>query len=194
MIAGANWGARTDERALGLACEELLPGARVRLHRAISIHAEPSIVFRWLCQLKLAPYSYDLIDNFGRKSPSELTPGVERLEVGQRFMMIFSLSSFARDEHITLCARRTAVTYAVRQEEHVTRLIVRVLFNPPGGLIGATLTAHALALGDLVMMRRQLLRLKELAERDVAGEVSSDGTSPPARRRDVAQNASQTGQ
>jgi hypothetical protein len=182
VIAGANWGARADERALGLACEELLPDAPVRLHRAVSIHAGPSMVFRWLCQLKLAPYSYDLIDNLGRGSPRELTPGIERLEVGQRFMTIFSLASFVEDEHITLLARRTAVTYAVRQEERLTRLVARVLFDPPGGLLGAALTARALALGDLVMMRRQLLRLKAFAERDAAGELMSDSTSPGARR------------
>jgi hypothetical protein len=168
MITGANWGTRADERRLSLACEELLPDAPVRLHRAVSIHTQPSTVFRWLCQLKLAPYSYDLIDNLGRRSPRELTPGVERLEVGQRFMTIFSLASFVEDEHITLLARHTAVTYAVRQEERLTRLIARVLFDPPGGPIGAALTSNALALGDLVMMRKQLLRLKMLAERDVA--------------------------
>jgi hypothetical protein len=168
MIAGANWGARDDERALLLACDGLLPDAPVRLHRAISIDAQPAVVFRWLCQLKRAPYSYDLIDNFGRKSPSELTPGLERLEVGQRFMTIFSLASFAAGEHITLAARHTAVTYTVRREEQLTRLIARVLFHPPGGKIGQTLTARVLALGDLVMMRKQLLTLKKLAERDLA--------------------------
>ena len=43
-----------------------------------------------------------------------LTPGLERLEVGQRFMRIFSLASFAPDDHFTLRAPSVAVTYAVR--------------------------------------------------------------------------------
>jgi hypothetical protein len=167
MSAGANWGASREERALALACDELLEDAPIRLHRAVSIEAPPAVVFRWLCQLKLAPYSYDLLDNFGRRSPRALVPGTELLEVGERFMTIFSLVSFSRDEHITLRARRTAVTYAVLPGAAMTRLLARVLFDPPGGSLGSALVGHALALGDLVMMRKQLLTLKELAERSV---------------------------
>jgi hypothetical protein len=164
MIVGANWGATADERAMTLACDDVLPHASVRLHRAVSIEAPAAAVFRWLCQLKLAPYSYDLIDNLGRESPRQLTPGVEHLQVGQRFMTIFSLVSFAGEEHITLRSRRTAVTYAVLANEGQTRLLARVLFDPPGGRLGAALTGHVLALGDLVMMRKQLLTLKNLAQ------------------------------
>lgn len=166
MSVGANWGATREELTLTLACDGLLSGAPVRLHRAVSISAPAATVFRWLCQLKLAPYSYDVIDNFGRRSPRQLTSGAEQLQVGQRFMTIFSLASFASDEHITLRSRRTAVTYAVLPTGKHARLLARVLFDPPGGRFGATLTGQALALGDLVMMRKQLLTLKALAERD----------------------------
>jgi hypothetical protein len=168
MSAGENWGASAQERALHLACDEVLPGASVRLHRAVTINAPPAVVFRWLCQLKLAPYSYDLIDNLGRKSPRELIAGLERLEVGQRFMTIFSLESFQKGDHITLRSRRVAVTYAVRPAGVGARLIVRVLFAAPGPRLLSALTGCGLTLGDLVMMRKQLLTLKELAERDRA--------------------------
>jgi len=170
-----SWGATADERATPLACDELLADAPVRLHRAVTVAAPASLVFRWLCQLKLAPYSYDLIDNFARTSPRELVAGTERLEVGQRFMSIFSLASFEHDRHITLRSRRTAVSYAVIPTNGNTRLLARVLFDPPGGRLGAALIGRALALGDLVMMREQLLTLKLLAERDLARR---DATAP----------------
>ena len=164
MIAVSSWGASAHERTMPMACDRLLAGTRV--HRAITVDAPAPIVFRRLCQLKLAPYSYDLVDNLGRRSPRELVPGVERLAVGQRFMAIFSLASFAYDEHITLRSHRVAVTYAVLSDEASTRLVARVIFDPPGARLGKTLIGHALALGDLVMMRKQLLTIKALAERD----------------------------
>ncbi len=47
-----------------------------------------------------------------------------------------------------------------------SRLIVRRLFAPSGGRVGAAVLRAPLAVGDLVMMRRRLLNLKQLAERD----------------------------
>lgn len=166
MTLGESWGATAAERVLPLACDRLLADAPVRLHRAVTVDAPAALVFRWLCQLKLAPYSYDLIDNFGRTSPRELEPGVEQLAVGQRFMSIFSLVSFDLHEQITLRARRTAVTYTVLPAGERSRLLARVLFVPIGASVVAGFTARALALGDLVMMRKQLLTLKALIERD----------------------------
>jgi hypothetical protein len=187
MTVGANWGASAQERAMPMACDDVLAHARVRVHRAVSIRARPAMVFRWLCQLKLAPYSYDLIDNLARRSPRELVRGCEQLEVGQRFMSIFSLTSFAHDEHLTLRSRRTAVTYAVLPDGGSTRLLARVLFDPPGGRLGAAAAAHVLVLGDLVMMRKQLLTLRALAERDTArGRLSCRRPAPPPPARAAA--------
>jgi hypothetical protein len=168
MSLASSWGATEREREMALACDALLATAPLRLHRAVTVEAASQLVFRWLCQLKHAPYSYDLLDNLGRRSPRELTPGAERLAVGQRFMSIFALASYAPGEHITLRARRTAVTYAVLGQGNATRLVARVLFVPPGGRLPGALIGRALAVGDLLMMRKQLLTLKALAERDAA--------------------------
>ena len=124
----------------------------------------PSIVFSWLRQLRVAPYSYDILDNLGRRSPRARDPQLVHLEVGQRFMTVLTLESFADDEQITLRSKGVAVTYAVRSEGAGTRLHVRVLFGGPRPI------ARGLALGDLVMMRKQLLTLKSLAERDAASD------------------------
>ena len=165
---GSNWGATAAEREMPLPCDELAPDPAVTCHRAISVGAPVPVTFRRLCQLRAAPYSYDLLDNFGHPSPVELTPGLDRLEAGQRFMRIFRLVSFDATR-ITLRAERTFVTYAVvtdGPEGSGSRILVRVRFGPETRLGGAL--AHLLVLGDLVMMRKQLLTLRDLAERDAA--------------------------
>jgi hypothetical protein len=173
MIA-TTWGVTTEECAAHLPCDDLMPDA-MRFDRAISIAASPATVFAWLCQLRVAPYSYDLLDNTGRRSPRTRSDELTDLAVGQPFVRIFGrayvfeLASFETDEHITLQPRTGSVmsrfgsvsnTYAVRPEGHGTRLHVRVLFDGPW-LLGQTL-----ALVNLLMMRKQLHVLKSLAERD----------------------------
>jgi hypothetical protein len=165
LTLGLTWGVRPAERAVPLPCDALCPHARVQADRAISIAAPPPIVFSWLCQLRAAPYSYDLLDNLGRRSPRARNPELVRLEVGQRFMTMFALQSFVDGEQITLRSRGVAVTYAVQPERAGARLHVRVWFGGPW------LVAHVLAWGDLVMMRKQLLTLKSLAEHEAAGGV-----------------------
>jgi hypothetical protein len=155
-----SWGATASERGAAQPCDALCPRG-LQADRAISIDAPPPIVFAWLCQLRVAPYSYDMLDNFGRRSPRGRDPELAHLEVGQRFMTMFTLRSFVDDEQITLSAKGAAVTYAVRPEGAGTRLHVRVRFA------GQRPVARVLALGDLAMMRKQLRTLKSLAERSV---------------------------
>jgi hypothetical protein len=161
-MPGLTWGARPSERTAPLPCDGLCPRPGAQADRAISIDAPPPIVFSWLCQLRVAPYSYDILDNLGRRSPRERNPELVRLEVGQRFMTVFALRSFLDGQHITLRSKGVAVTYTVRREGAGSRLHARVLFAGPRPL------AHLLALGDVVMMRKQLLTLKSLAEREAA--------------------------
>lgn len=164
-----SWGTVAGEQELPLPGDELLPDAPMVLHRAVGVAAPAAVTFRWLCQLRVAPYSYDWIDNGGRRSPRRLVPGLEDLAVGQRFCRIFTLESFARDEHVTLritapAARRAfgevVLTYAVLPAgPAASRLLARVRV---AGL--DPVRRRALALGDLVMMRRQLHTLASLAE------------------------------
>lgn len=162
MRPGANWGATAAELTEPMPCDTVHDKAGVQADRSITIDAPTPTVFLWLCQLRVAPYSYDVLDNFGRRSPRQRDPELRRLQTGQRFMTIFTLHSFGIDEQITLRTGSVAVTYAVRSDGDKTRLHVRVLFTGP------RLLSHVLALGDLVMMRKQLLTLKALAEREAA--------------------------
>ena len=144
--------------------------------RAVTVNADRRTAFRWLCQLKVAPYSYDLVDNLGRRSPRTLTPGAERLELGQRVMTIFELVEFSPDRHITILLKtpsavrlfgEIALSYTLRDTGPGScRLIVKMAVRNAAGSWGG-MRRRLLAWGDLLMMRRQLLNLKKLAERQV---------------------------
>jgi hypothetical protein len=162
------WGSTADERATPLPCDERVPDPKQILVRAVDIDAPRELVYRWLCQLRLAPYSYDWIDNLGRRSPQELTPGADELEPGQRMVSVFRLADFGPGHQLTLeqnggLLGHVALTYLVkdRGEDH-SRLVLRIAWGPPR----VPLARALLSAGDLVMARRQLLNFKALAERD----------------------------
>ncbi len=178
-MLGKHWGTTSAEQAQAFPCDCVLPDADDASFRAVSIDAPPPVVFRWLCQLRLAPYSYDWIDNLGRRSPQELIPGVEDLELGQRFMTFFRLVDFERDRQITVLLRDSpvfgdvAVTYLVAPAgDDRSRLVAKLLVRYPGPAPYRFLARSLLPAGDLVMMRRQLLNLKRLAEASVSSPAS----------------------
>ena len=164
------WNTRPEDDAGSWACDGFAsPDAAVML-RAIDIDAPVAIVYRWLCQLRAAPYSYDWLDNRGRRSPRSLTPGLDQLERGQTVMAIFRLVDFEPDDQITLKTGRFLglgplhVSYRVRAQGPGTRLAVRLRVGRGEGWI-ARAALEALGWGDLVMMRKQVRTLKKLAER-----------------------------
>ena len=166
-----NWGSTASERRRPFACDTLLGDADEVLFRAVDVDAETAVVFRWLCQLRVAPYSYDKVDNRGRRSPQTLTPGLERLEVGQRAMSIFTIAEFEQDRSITFFSQgrvfgRVACTYHVedRGRDH-SRLLVKMRVSHNRRRLAGLPMRLLLVPGDLLMMRRQLLNLKALAER-----------------------------
>lgn len=169
------------ERSAAYACDDLIPPPSLSMFRAIDVAAPPSIVFRWLCQLKVAPYSYDRLDNGGHRSPRELTPGADDLEAGQRYVL-GRIVSFERDAHIT--CRTTpgkeglygpvAVTYAVRTGDGGgCRIVMKAVMGTAGRL--GSLRARLLSAADVPMARMQLITLKKLAEGDAA--LAASGTS-----------------
>lgn len=185
MTISETWGTTAGERERDFPCDASLPHVDTQLFRGITINAAPNVVFRWLCQLRVAPYSYDWIDNGGRQSPQQLTPGLEQLEIGQDVMTIFTLTSFSENEHITIrlkpsrISRSTfgdiAVSYLiVRESETRCRLLVKLVVQHAITLKGRFMRRF-LPWGDLLMMRKQLMNLKRLAE-----------TSPALRTRNSA--------
>src|SRR6059058_4886267 len=66
------WGVSADEVARRYPCDDLVPDPALQAWRGVTVHARPEQVWPWIRQIRLAPYSYDWIDNLGRRSPQQL--------------------------------------------------------------------------------------------------------------------------
>lgn len=165
-----HWGSTAAERSQPFPCDELLTDADQVMFRAIDVLAPAPITFRWLCQLRAAPYSYDKLDNRGRRSPQTLSAGLDELAVGQRVQTVFTLVAYEPGRSMTMTTSgrlfgRIACTYRVDAlSADRSRIVVKIIVCYPRAAHGR-LMRLLLAPGDLLMMRRQLLNLSELAER-----------------------------
>lgn len=165
------WNATAGERAPLHPADARVGTGGAHFVRAVDVDADPATVYRWLCQIAVAPYSYDWIDNLGRRSPSMLTPGADDVRVGQRFQ-IGPVVEVQPDRAITVVtsgrAARVFGDLAISWEvvpgvSARSRILACVAVGPARGRLGL-LWQELLGAGDLVMMRRQLLNLKSLAE------------------------------
>jgi hypothetical protein len=165
------WGTTPEERERVYPCDDLIESPDAEMYRGITIHAPAEKIYRWLCQLRLAPYSYDWVDNLGRRSPRVLQ--LDGAAVGQRAMHIFRLVSVETNRHLTMGTTPNifgwrflgdfGITYMIVPENGTCRLLGKLVAKYPRGPVGWVLRL-ALPWGDMVMMRKQLLNFKELAE------------------------------
>lgn len=177
MSIATTWGTTQTERSQPFPCDRHLENFDSAYYRGVTVYASPEITFRWLCQLRAAPYSYDWIDNRGRRSPQELATGLEDLALGQRVMRDFEIVEFAHDEHLTLKMRKwsrvfgdVAVSYVLRPlDDGSCRLLVKFVVRYPRRPHGWMMRL-LLPWGDLVMMRRQLLKIEGAGREDAEAE------------------------
>jgi hypothetical protein len=164
QVIGNRWGVTDDETTRRYPCDDLVPFPSRELWRGVTVAAPPSAVWPWLCQLRLAPYSYDWVDNLGRRSPRELrglpdpVPGEPFTQSGNRFPLGRVLA-VSHEEHLTATIMGAVMSYVLVPSGTETRLLLKIVLKNNAWYAGL------LALGDWPMARRQLLNLKALAER-----------------------------
>lgn len=161
MIAD-RWGVSDEDVLRHYPCDDLVPAPTLQAWRGVSIDADPATVWARLRQVRLAPYSYDFIDNLGRRSPAERRD-LPDPRVGDPFTRAFGrdqgrIVGVEAGEHLTATIMGAHMSYVVVPAGERTRLLLKVVARTRPWL------APALALGDLVMARKQLLRLASLAE------------------------------
>jgi hypothetical protein len=169
LVLGAIWGVSPEETTLAFACDDFVTAPALSAWRGVSVDAPTAEVWTWVTQVRVAPYSYDWIDNGRRRSPREVL-GLPEPVAGESFTASAG-RKLGRIVHVEQGRSLTGhilgayMTYLLApQAEGRTRLLLKVVMetNP--------VVAQALCLGDLVMARRQLLTIKRLAEQ---GHVST---------------------
>jgi hypothetical protein len=163
-VIGDRWGVTDEEIARPFPCDDWVARPTLLAWRGVTVHASAADLWPWVSQIRLAPYSYDWIDNGGRRSPQELlalpppAPGDPFTRAaGKKLGRILSVDP---PHQLTGRIAGAVISYILEERPDVsaTRLLMKITTDLPRAL------APVLSVGDLVMARRQLLNLKQLAE------------------------------
>lgn len=162
-MIGDRWGVSEAEVDRPYPCDEFVTEPGLQLWRGVTIQTPPDRVWPWVIQIRLGPYSYDWVDNLGRRSPRRLC-NVQEPVPGDAFTSALGGRDVGRILAVTpgrdLTARimGAVMSYVLVPSSSNTRLLLKVA-SPRGGFAG-----QLLSIGDLIMARRQLLNLARLAE------------------------------
>ena len=83
-VIGDRWGVTQAETTRSYPCDDFVPGPVMQVWPGVTVRTRPEHVWPWVAQVRLAPYSYDWLDNFGRRSPPDLR-GLPDPVVGEAF-------------------------------------------------------------------------------------------------------------
>jgi hypothetical protein len=167
------WGATPEEVQRPLPGDDLVARPTFNATRAISIDATPEQIWPWLVQVgmnRAGWYSYDLLDNLGRRSARRIIPELQHLAPGD----IVPMSPGGQGIRVhTLGQPRTMIWGTPGDTSWVwqldpcpggsTRLITRIrsrVLPTPMSVAFAVLMEVA----DFWMIRKMLLNLRHLAE------------------------------
>ncbi|NNG17698.1 MAG: hypothetical protein HKM89_14575 [Gemmatimonadales bacterium] len=173
---GSNWGATPEERAQAMPGDAYLadgPPVRVAMTRAISIQAEPEIVWPWLAQLGRGAgwYSIDRLDNGGKDSARHIVSWVPPPEVGDASPVGYlrhiepgrALVWWLGGLQYVGATTRLVTDIQIAPEQGGTRLITRMSADAAGRTARVSLLVFRFI--DSIMASRQLLGIQRRIER-----------------------------
>jgi hypothetical protein len=157
-------------------CRELL--------RCVEINAGASNIFVWLKQLRIAPYSYDFVDNRCKKSPDFIIENLPALRIYAHFLLVFHILEFEENSFIAglfcepinppvnLYMRDMFIEYRIVEEGTNAKLWCKIkgYFNTDMSSRGFFFVFSVV---NKIMMARQMKNIKKLSELSAAGKVKS---------------------
>jgi hypothetical protein len=191
---GSRWGATSDELAERMPGDEWLSErGRVCMTRAAWIEAPAEQVWPWLAQIGRGAgwYSYDRLDNGGRASARHIVSWIPEPRLGDALPIGYlrhyvpgrELVWWIKGTRFLGAHLRGVMLYRVTGAGDRARLVVRIQSDARGLL--ARPAGWAFRIIDTIMARRQILGIKERAER--YGARGEDPERPETGARDQYQ-------
>jgi len=184
------WGATDEEVARSMPGDEVVQDATFNATRAVSIQARPEEIWPWLVQIgcmRAGWYTYDWIDNLGYPSADRIVPELQGLKVGD----VVPISPDGKQGLRVKALEpprwmvwwdpngRTTWAWGLYPTSGgptrlVSRVRIRYSWRSPWILFHLLLDV-----GDIVMMRKCLLTLKQRAEGLALRSGQRKGQSQP---------------
>ena len=86
-MIGDRWGVSESETRRSYPCDDFVAAPVLQAWRGVHVRVPAEAVWPWVTQVRLAPYSYDWIDNRGHRSPRELA-GLPEPRARERFTAV----------------------------------------------------------------------------------------------------------
>lgn len=195
------WGATDEEVSRVMPGDDVVNHPTFNATRAVTIRARPEEVWPWLVQIGITRagwYSYDWVDNLGRPSARRIIPELQHLAVGDVIPLSpdgkagLWVKAFELNQWMLWGDNKGDVTWywgLYPQDDSHTRLITRVR-NQYRWTSPTILFSLPMDVGDIVMMRKCMLGIKQRAERasrQTAEPIGTTGSSMPRSSEFVAQ-------
>ena len=82
-MIGDRWGVSESETRRSYPCDDFVAAPVLQAWRGVHVRVPAEAVWPWVTQVRLAPYSYDWIDNLGHRSPRRLRGLPERVRASK---------------------------------------------------------------------------------------------------------------
>ena len=188
------WGSSDAEIESPMPGDEIDVPSQFTATRAITIGAPPMAVWPWLTQVgrgRAGFYSYDLLDNAGRPSATEVLPEFQRVAPGDLAAPMSSRPSSSTSFVVAAVEEGKSLVWAKADSVWAwqltpagagTRLVVRLRSGAsPGHPVRSAMGAALLELGDFPMMQKMLRGIRDRAEALARTEPTPRGsTAAPA--------------
>lgn len=174
------WGATPEEIQSSVVGDDLCKNASLIATRSITICAPSEDVFPWIRQMgfgRAGWYSYDWLDNLGRKSATTIHDEWQAVAAGDKIPsgpISFTAAIVDAPRHFVLEIKSLGkkspklhftLAYELRNDPQGTRLVTRMRSRSSFPL-GSLFEKLVLGPGDGFMLRRQLLTISKNASQN----------------------------